>query len=209
MKLLLGSNNPNKAGIVRNHVQGLPVEVIQPRDIAVAMEPAEDEATALENACAKALAFYRATGLPCVAEDSGLVFLDLPRNHPDQPGIHVRRANGREMTDDEMIDWFAEIARRHGGKLRAAWLDAWALVLDEDHIYTFEADEAYAWAYYLVDQPCKTRCPGWPLDSIAVSMVSGLYKTETNGDLRPFFQQRVNGDPARDWLRKCIEKHFK
>ncbi len=209
MQLLLGSNNRNKAGIVRNHLKDLPVELLQPKDIGLVLEPPEDEPTALQNACAKAMAFYRATGLPCVAEDSGLVLLDLPRNHPDQPGIHVRRAAGHEMSDDEMTDWFAAIAHRHGGKLRAAWLDAWALVINETHIFTFEADESYAWAFNLVDTPCETRCPGWPLDCISISPISGLYKTESKGDPRPFYQQRRSGDPAREWLQNTIRATLK
>ncbi len=206
IKLLLGSNNRNKTGIVRSHLRGLDVEVLLPEDVGVRLDPPEDEATALANAREKALAFHRATGLPCVAEDSGLVFLDLPRDHPDQPGIHVRRANGHEMSDDEMIDWFAAIARRHGGKLRAAWLDAWALVIDEEHVYTFEADAGHAWAYWLVDTPCATRRPGWPLDCLSVSLVSGLYKTETGSDPRPFFHQEVPEDTARDWMRAIVQR---
>ncbi len=209
MKLLLGSNNRNKAGIVKNHLQGLPVEVLIPQDLGLRLEPPEDERTALENARAKALAFHRASGLPCIAEDSGLVLLDLPRNHPDQPGIHVRRADGHEMTDDEMTDWFSAIAHRHGGRIRAAWLDAWALVIDEEHVYTFEADEDYAWAYWLVDSPSLIRCPGWPLDCISVSMVSGLYKTEAKCDPRPFFTQRISGDPAKTWVRNIVSEQIK
>lgn len=209
MKLLLGSNNRNKANIVRNHVIGLPVQLLLPEDVGISVDPPENESTALDNAREKALAFYRASRLPCVAEDSGLVFLDLPRDHPDQPGIHVRRASGREMTDAEMTDWFAAIAHRHGGRLRAAWLDAWALVVDDDHVYTFEASPQYAWSYWLVDTPCATYRPGWPLDSISISPVSGLYKTETRDDPQPFYFQEVTGNPARDWMRDVLMHHIK
>ncbi len=209
MKLLMGSNNRNKAGIVRDHMRALPVEVLLPEDLGIALDPPEEEATALENAREKALAFHRASGLPCVAEDSGLVLLDLPRNHPDQPGIHVRRANGQEMTDAEMTAWFAGVAHRHGGRIRAAWLDAWAVVIDEAHVYTFEAPQEYAWTYWLVDTPCAAYRPGWPLDSISVSPVSGLYKTETGDDPRPFFAQEKPGDPARDWMRNIIKEHIR
>lgn len=208
MKLLLGSNNANKASVVREHVRNLPVEVLQPADISLILAPQETEKTALENARLKALAFFRATGLPCIAEDSGLVFLDLPRSHPDQPGIHVRRANGHDMTDEEMISYFALIAHKHGGKLRSAWLDAWALVIDEEHVFTFEADEDYAWAFYLVDAPCRARCPGWPLDSIAVSMISGEYKAEISDESRPFFHQEISGNPAKEWLTAKLKDYL-
>ncbi len=209
MTLLMGSNNRNKAGIVRDLLHGLPVRVLLPDELGISIDPPEDGATALANASEKALAFYRASGVPCVAEDSGLVFLDLPREHPDQPGIHVRRAAGHEMTDAEMTEWFAAIARRHGGKLRAAWLDAWALVIDEEHIYTFEAPAQHAWAYWMVDTPCATYCPGWPLDSISVSDVTGLYKSESRHDPRPFYVQETPGDPAKDWMRQIITFHMK
>lgn len=205
MTLCLGSNNPNKLKIVEQKLTGLPVKLVMPVDLGISFEPQESGQTSIENARLKALAFHRATGLPCVAQDAGLVFLDLPRDHADQPGIHVKRPCGYELTDDEMIAWYSAIAHRHGGQLRAAWLDAWCLVIDEAHVYSFEAEPDTAWAFLLVEQPGKRRCPGWPLDAISRSLIDGAYKLDTDTS-KPFFYQKDKRDGAHPWLRHALSE---
>lgn len=47
--------------------------------------------------------------------DSGLYFDEL--DEKEQPGLYVRRVGGKELTDDEMIAYYAALARRHGEKI--------------------------------------------------------------------------------------------
>jgi len=72
MKILLGSNNPNKLQELKNILSALGVEVLLAADVGVHCDVTEDGKSLSENAAKKALAYARASGLPAVADDSGL-----------------------------------------------------------------------------------------------------------------------------------------
>ena len=169
-RLLIGTNNPSKLKLISSFFEPDQVECVSPAQLGLTVDPSEKARTAEGNAIEKALAFHRASGLPVLTEDSGLVFLDLPRDHADQPGVHVRRPEGHApLTDDEdMLAWYLQIVHRHGGRLRAAWQDAWCLLADEEHYVTHvDDDDALArHAVLMVDVPGSSRIPGWPLDSM-------------------------------------------
>ena len=194
-KLLIGTTNPSKFQTMAKQLEGMDVDIISPNDLGVCITVAEDARTAEGNALQKALAWHQATGLPVLTEDSGLLFLDLPLDHPDQPGVLVRRAAGHEMTDDEMFQWFAALAHRHGGRLRAVWQDAWCLMLDEAHCttYTDSPEELEPWAFWLVDTPVHDKdYPCWPLERIII-------RSETNTPGNKWHRDRF-----QNWLREHI-----
>lgn len=194
-KLLIGTTNPSKFQTMVNQLDGFELEVISPAELGISILAAEDARTAEGNALQKAQAWHQAAQMPVLTEDSGLVFLDLPPDHPDQPGILVRRAAGHEMTDEEMFDWFTALAHRHGGKLRAAWQDAWCLMADETHYttYTDTLEELKPWAFWLVDAPVHDDVyPGWPLERIII-------RSETNAPGSKWHRDRF-----QTWLREHI-----
>jgi XTP/dITP diphosphohydrolase len=77
VKLLVATRNEGKAREIRDLFAGLPFELVFPNDQKF-LEPLPEEAdvergaTFTENAAAKARYFARRSGLPTVAEDSGL-----------------------------------------------------------------------------------------------------------------------------------------
>lgn len=209
--LLIGTNNPSKLEIIRNYLAPLGVEVTSPSQLGLADIPAEQACTAVGNAIEKAKAWHEASGLPVITEDSGLIFLDLPQDHPDQPGVHVRRAAGHVMTDDEMLEWYREIIHRHGGKLRAAWADAWCLLVSPEQYAVYEDpfEKLEQHARWLIDQPCTTRLPGWPLDSLTYFPKLGKYKAEmTIEEMGKVVTQTDRQDFIR-WLRQSVEQMIK
>jgi XTP/dITP diphosphohydrolase len=72
MKLLLATNNKGKLRELQFILADLPLELVTPADIGLSLEVDEDGSTYAENASKKALAFARASGLICLADDSGL-----------------------------------------------------------------------------------------------------------------------------------------
>jgi XTP/dITP diphosphohydrolase len=70
--LLLASNNKGKLRELHFILADLPLELVTPADIRLTLEVEEDGSTYAENAAKKALAFARASGLICLADDSGL-----------------------------------------------------------------------------------------------------------------------------------------
>ncbi|MEO0511949.1 MAG: non-canonical purine NTP pyrophosphatase [Planctomycetota bacterium] len=73
-RLVIATKNPGKITELRELLAGLRVEVLGLADVGVdTVEPEETGATFLENATIKALDYARQTGLPCLADDSGLI----------------------------------------------------------------------------------------------------------------------------------------
>lgn len=207
MKLLIGTHNPSKLHSMQSNFDPEDgVCCVSPAEMHLTLDIPENARDAQGNAIQKALAYHRASGLPTLAEDSGLIFLDLPADHPDQPGVHVRRMlNGHVMEDDdEMLRWYQQIAHRHGGRLRAAWQDAYCLVLDEDHIHT---RTLMPYVFIMTDQPCSARKAAWPIDSLSICPYNGRYFAEMTLEERKLVHSAAAKDQAesdeslRSWLR--------
>jgi XTP/dITP diphosphohydrolase len=96
--LLIGSTNAGKVAEYRRMLGGLAMRLLAPGDLdPVPPEPAEDHDSYAENARAKAVAYAAATGIPTVADDSGLEVDALG----GAPGVRSRRYFGEHVTPDE------------------------------------------------------------------------------------------------------------
>lgn len=115
MELLYATNNNSKISNMKRRLGNLPVEIVSPKDLNIKLNIVENGTTAVENAIKKASAYYKATGIPTIAGDSGLYIENIPEEK--QPGLFVRRVNGKELTDDEMIDYYTKLIDSIGGKL--------------------------------------------------------------------------------------------
>ncbi len=97
-RVFLASRNPKKLGemrrILAEHMPG--VEVVGLDDVTPYDEPVEDEPTFTGNALLKARAGLAATGLPTVADDSGLCVDALN----GMPGVLSARWSGPPKSDD-------------------------------------------------------------------------------------------------------------
>src|SRR5207237_99338 len=71
-RLLLATTNPGKLKELRAILGELPMELVSPTDVGIVFDVVEDGASYLENAREKAEAGRRLTGLPTLADDSGL-----------------------------------------------------------------------------------------------------------------------------------------
>jgi XTP/dITP diphosphohydrolase len=87
MMLFLASNNPHKCREIRQILADLPVTLISLLDRPDLVAPEENGATLEENAMWKASEIYRQTGIPTIADDSGLEVQALN----GAPGVHSRR----------------------------------------------------------------------------------------------------------------------
>ncbi len=89
MKLVLASHNPGKLREIRGLVEPLGVEAVSAAELGLA-EPEETGTTFITNARLKAEAAARASGLPSLADDSGLAVDALG----GAPGIYSARWAG-------------------------------------------------------------------------------------------------------------------
>ncbi|MEX0876434.1 MAG: non-canonical purine NTP pyrophosphatase, partial [Phycisphaerales bacterium] len=71
--IVLATQNPGKVRELRAMVSGLGIDCIGLSELGDRFEePVEDGETFLDNATIKAIAYARATGMHCLADDSGL-----------------------------------------------------------------------------------------------------------------------------------------
>ena len=100
MQILYGTTNKAKLQAMRNSIEGLDIDIIGLADIQCEL-PRINECgkTPLENAEIKAKAYYEVLKMPVFSCDSGLYFNEV--KDEEQPGIYVRRVNGRELSDDD------------------------------------------------------------------------------------------------------------
>ena len=94
---MLASNNAKKLVELRRTFEaaGTDVDIVGLAEVSDAPAPEETGTTFVENALIKARAAARDTGLPALADDSGLEVDALNR----MPGIRSARWSGREATD--------------------------------------------------------------------------------------------------------------
>jgi len=90
-KIVIASNNPGKLRELDALLKPLGFETVSQTELGVS-EAEEPHDTFLENALAKARHASRATGLPALADDSGLCVAALG----GEPGVHSAYFAGRE-----------------------------------------------------------------------------------------------------------------
>ena len=92
MKLVVATTNPGKVREIDAILKSAPVELVTLDAFPDIPEPEETGVTFAENARLKALYYAAATGLPSVADDSGLEIAELG----NAPGIHSARWHGSD-----------------------------------------------------------------------------------------------------------------
>lgn len=173
MRLLYGTGNPAKLSVMRNRLSELGIEVIGLHDLDCEIpEVPENGHTPLENARQKATTYYQAFRIPVFSCDSGLYFDGVPDEI--QPGVHVRNVNGRCLTDEEMLAYYAGLARQYGN-LTARYKNAICLVMSEEQIYEAMEPSMEGGPFLLTGRPHSIFKQGFPLDSLSMDIRSGKY----------------------------------
>lgn len=95
MKMVLASKNAHKLAEMEAILGRLGVEVVLESDVGADVDVEETGETFEENAALKARAVMEATGLPAVADDSGLCVTALGGG----PGVYSARYGGPGLTD--------------------------------------------------------------------------------------------------------------
>lgn len=93
--LLLSTRNSGKVAEIAQALEGLPVRLLTPADVTDAPEVEEDKPTLEGNARKKAETLHRHTGLPTLADDTGLEVEALD----GRPGVYSARYAGPQATD--------------------------------------------------------------------------------------------------------------
>ena len=95
MKFVLASHNQGKLAEMQRILGQLGVEVVLQSELGLALEPEETGTTFTENARIKAEAVMQGSGLPAIADDSGLCVDALNGG----PGVYSARYGGEGLDD--------------------------------------------------------------------------------------------------------------
>ena len=178
--MLYGTGNPAKLNAMKKRLSGLGITLVGLKDLGGEIpEVAEDGKTPLENARKKAVAYFEAFRIPVFSCDSGLYIDGVPEN--EQPGVHVRRVNGKVLSDEQMIVHYSSLAKKYGNPT-ARYRNAICFVADEKHIYEAMEPSMGSSAFILTSKPYPVMKKGFPLDSLSVDIKTGKYYYELTGN---------------------------
>ena len=174
MRILYGTTNQAKLDSMKRITKVLGIEIIGLKDVNQPLPHIEESGkNPLENAKMKAEAYYKAFSMPVFSCDSGLYFDNI--EEALQPGTHIRRVNGKELTDEEMIEYYSGLAKSHDDRLIGRYRNAIYFILDDETQF-FSMDKSLETEpFMLVSKPHEKRIKGFPLDSISVDLASGKY----------------------------------
>lgn len=173
MKLIYGTHNQAKIEAMKLQLIDCPIEIVGLDELDIHQTVEETGKDPLENAIIKAKALYRILQKPLFSCDTGLYFENVADEL--QPGVLVRRVHGKELNDEDMIAYYAKLAKDHGGLLKAQYRNAICLIIDEDHIYTSDDRSLASPPFYMSSKPHQRRVKGFPLDSLWIDIKTHQY----------------------------------
>ena len=202
MEVLFATTNPAKIKSYKEKLEEHGIKVLTLKDLGINADVEETGKTAIENAKIKAETYGKIAKKITIGIDTNLFFENVPEDK--QPGTHVRRVNGKTLSDEEMIDYYKNLAKEYGGKLTAKWVNGVAIYNGkETKTYSFNKSK-----FYLVDSDSKKRHPGYPLDSISVITEFNKYLTdltEEEMDIRANNQNEDNKENAVDVICEILK----
>ena len=198
-QIIFATSNESKAKRFSKGLKELGIEVLSLKDIDVKLDVEEDGNTAIENALIKARECYRKTRRPSMGMDDTLYMEGVPKDL--QPGLFVRRVNGKNLTDEEMIEHYTNLVKEYGkdGRINCKWIYGLAVINEkgEEATYTWSKDD-----FYMVSTKSDKINPGYPLNSISKYKRLDKYFTDvTDEDMKLL---EVNEDDVVDFIASHI-----
>lgn len=169
MEILVATKNEAKIKKYSTMLDVLNIKYKTLKDFEDNIEVEENGNTPKENSILKAKAYYEAFKMPVLADDCGLILDKLPSEK--QPGVFVRRYNGKTLTDEEMIQIYSKEIEKVGGETTGGFVTAIAIIDEKGKIYTTEKNHERLF----VSKPCKERVPGYPMNSLVYNKETRKY----------------------------------
>jgi len=173
-KILLGTHNKGKIERFKNLLAstGLDIEAYTPNDLGLGnIDPEENGKTLAENAEIKARAYFGKVAMPILTNDTGFWvagegFVATPKR------TALGETDEKNLTEKEiakaMFEFWRAIARKHGGRVDAAWVEAFAVLDLDGTLHTAESRREVI----LTDQVFGEPHPQMPLRGLYISKIT-------------------------------------
>ena len=103
-------NNPAKIKTYSNKLKEKGINLKSLVDLNINIEIEENGKDSIENAIIKAKGYYEFAKIPTIGMDNSLFIEGIADS--EQPGTHVRRINGKRLTDKEMIEYYTRASKK-------------------------------------------------------------------------------------------------
>ena len=110
MEALFATNNPAKIKTYSNKLKEKVINLKSLVDLNINIEIEENGKDSIENAIIKAKGYYEFAKIPTIGMDNSLFIEGIADS--EQPGTHVRRINGKRLTDKEMIEYYTRASKK-------------------------------------------------------------------------------------------------
>ena len=197
-KVLFATGNIAKVKRFKDKLLARGIELLSLKDLNISLSVEENGTSAIENALIKARAYKKEVDMPVMAMDDSLYLENVPENL--QPGLFVRRVNGKSLTDEEMIEHYSNLVKDYGvdGAIVARWIYGLAIIKENtERTYTWSKND-----FLLVDTPSKVVNPGYPLNSISKNIKLDKYFSEMTLEDQESVQEQE--DDVIDFIAKNV-----
>jgi XTP/dITP diphosphohydrolase len=133
MRVILATSNPGKVRELKAGLEPLGWTLLSLADFPLRM-PKEEGSTFLENALLKAAYVAKATGLPALADDSGLVVPALG----GEPGVYSARYGGKETDRERNVYLLERMRHLKGEERKARFVAVLVLAYPDGHAEAYE-----------------------------------------------------------------------
>lgn len=191
MKVLIATNNKGKIEKYSEILRSLGIDYCTLADIGLDIEINENGNNTTENAIIKANSYYEKVKIPVLADDSGLIIDKLPKER--QPGVFVRRYNGRELSDEQILELYSKEIENVGGESTGAFVISIAIIDENGNIHTKETKHRRLF----VSKPDVNRIPGYPLSSLIYDKERKMYMTEKKKNGIKIYTETTFGEEGK------------
>ena len=198
-KIVFATSNETKSKRFSEGLLKKEIEVLSLKDIDLKLNIEEDGSSVIDNALIKARECYKKTKMPSIGMDDSLYMEGVPLDR--QPGLFVRRINGKTLTDEEMIEYYTNLVKEYGinERINCKWIYGLAVIDEKGRkaTYTWFKDD-----FYMVSKRSDKLNKGYLLNSISKYKKLDKYFTDVTFDEMKLIE--VNEDDVVDFIASHI-----
>jgi len=187
-KIVVATQNPAKVEKYGRMLAPYANQVIGLQAVGEIDKPEETGETAEENAKIKGKYYAEKTGLLVFSEDEALYVDFLPENQ--QPGVHVRRIDGKDEADDDqlLLHWEEIVACVPEGERTGRWYIAYCIASPDGTVKTTSLEHPIVF----FSPSSSVRIPGWPMSSLEGPVAFNKPHSEMTDEEKREADERAN-----------------
>lgn len=178
-ELVFATGNQAKIARFFDKLQKEDIKLESIKELNIRLDCEENGKNAVENALIKARCCHEMCKNAVMGMDDTLYMEGVPEEK--QPGLFVRRVNGKTLNDEEMIEHYKNLVDEYGqdGKINCKWIYGLAIIDEtgKESTYTWEKAD-----FYMVNKVSDKINPGYPLNSISKYKKLDKYFTDITED---------------------------